>query len=75
MPKQSYGAEMLQVLSTIFDKMDQDGDGEVTASKTQKAFVFFLVCMCNECIPKNGHRGAPVKGSVSFCSATKLQLS
>jgi len=33
MPKQSYGAEMLQVLSTIFDKMDQDGDGEVTASE------------------------------------------
>ena len=34
MPKQSYGAEMLAVLNTIFDKMDQDGDGEVTASES-----------------------------------------
>ena len=33
MPKLTYGAEMLQVLGAIFDKMDEDGDGEVTASK------------------------------------------
>jgi len=31
--KQTYGAEMLAVLSTIFDQMDSDGDGEVTASE------------------------------------------
>ena len=31
--KLTYGAEMLQVLSTIFDKLDLDGDGEITAGE------------------------------------------
>jgi len=48
MPKLTYGAEMLGVLSTIFDKMDEDGDGEVTASEMKSTLPSMSTSLASE---------------------------
>lgn len=38
MPKTVYGTELLQVLTAIFDRMDTNGNGEITTSEMSRSF-------------------------------------